>query len=78
MYIHRVPVLSMQVRGADLSLSPVHSAARGLVPDINRGIGLRFPRFIRIRDDKSPEDASDSHQVLDLFLQQARRPRGRA
>jgi len=37
-----------EVRGADLTISPVHRAAFGrLHPD--RGCSLRFPRFIRVR-----------------------------
>jgi hypothetical protein len=32
-----------EIRGADLTLSPVHKAAAGLVGS-ERGIGLRFPR----------------------------------
>eukprot|EP00967_Tisochrysis_lutea_P003508 scaffold4182_cov27-Tisochrysis_lutea.AAC.1 len=53
----------MQVRGADLTLSPVHAAARGLVPDTDRGIALRFPRFIKVRDDKAVEQATGPDQL---------------
>lgn len=46
-----------EVRGADVTLSPVYPAAKGLVSE-ERGLSLRFPRFLRRRDDKSVEDAS--------------------
>ncbi len=33
----------------------------------------RFPRFITIRDDKQPEDASTPEVIVDLYNKQSRR-----
>ena len=42
-------------------------------PNYNSGFALRFPRFIRIRDDKDPEEADTIQRIEKAYNQQLKR-----
>lgn len=54
------PKLVLEVAGDDLTKSPTHGA----------GFSVRFPRLVRIRDDKSPRDATTVREVETMFRNQ--------
>ncbi|KAG6022159.1 hypothetical protein E4U19_005212 [Claviceps sp. Clav32 group G5] len=54
---------------ADITLSPTYTAAKGLVSE-ERGLSLRFPRFLKKRDDKSLEEASTNDFLAGLWRKQ--------
>lgn len=54
---------------ADITLSPTYTAAIGLVSD-ERGLSMRFPRFMKKRDDKSLEEASTNEFLAGLWRKQ--------
>jgi len=68
------PGLVLEILSAELTLSPNYSAAWGLIkPDA--GLAMRFPRFTgRWRDDKAPEDATTTQELVELFLTARRAP----
>jgi DNA ligase-1 len=70
------PQTVLEVRGAELTVSPVHTAAWSAVRE-GAGLAVRFPRFTgRWRDDKGPEDATTTKELLEMYrlqLKQAKK-----
>ncbi|MCX8208059.1 MAG: ATP-dependent DNA ligase [Sulfolobales archaeon] len=67
-----VPALVMEVLGAELTLSPQHTCCRGAIRK-GVGISIRFPRFIRWRDDKGPEDATKTSELVEMYFNQLKK-----
>lgn len=70
------PISVWEIQAADLSLSSVHKGGIHKLKDESnsngeRGIGLRFPRFLRERPDKKPENATNVEQIVDMYYSQS-------
>ncbi|OQD77455.1 hypothetical protein PENDEC_c002G03521 [Penicillium decumbens] len=59
---------------ADITLSPTYTAAIGLVSE-ERGLSLRFPRFLKVREDKGIDEATSSDYLALLWRKQAEKSR---
>lgn len=65
------PVVVLEVVGAEISISPVHTAAIDIFKE-KAGIGIRFPRFTgRIRDDKGPEQSTSVIEIAEMYKMQS-------
>ena len=60
------PALVYQVIGAEITLSPVHTAGWNLIRE-RSGLAIRFPRLTRTREDKSPTDATTVHELVEMY-----------
>ncbi len=68
------PAVVIEVLSAELTVSPNHTAGWGVL-EIDRGLAMRFPRFTgRWRDDKEPQDATTTAQLVQLFRTARREP----
>src|SRR5213594_3955496 len=61
------PTTVLEVRGVEISVSPVHTASWGSIRS-GAGLAIRFPRFTgRSREDKGPEDATTTKELLEMY-----------
>jgi DNA ligase-1 len=68
------PSIVLEVLSAELTLSPNHTAGWGQLKD-DAGLSMRFPRFTgRWRDDKDPQDATTTQQLVELYRTARRAP----
>ena len=67
------PHLVIETIASELTLSPIHTAAMGLIRP-GSGISLRFPKFTgRVRDDKRAEDATTVREIAEMYNSQLKK-----
>ncbi|KAL6563370.1 tRNA ligase [Orobanche hederae] len=66
------PTEVWEVKAAGLTASSVYCAAIGVV-DPDKGISLQFPRLLKTREDKGPEQATSSDMVAEMYIAQNER-----
>jgi DNA ligase-1 len=68
-----IPKQVMEVRGAEITLSPIHTCAYGRIKE-GAGLAIRFPRFTgRWRNDKTPEEATTTKEIIDMYEHQLKK-----
>ena len=67
------PSLVLEVAADEITLSPLHTCARGAIRP-ESGLALRFPRFTgKWRKDKGPEDATSTEEALEMYKKQLKK-----
>jgi len=61
------PEIVCVIKSDEITMSPVHSAGK---TDAHPGYGLRFPRFVAYREDKSAKDATTVTELKRLYQEQ--------
>ncbi len=67
------PHAVIEIIAAELTLSPIHTAAMGRIRP-GAGISLRFPKFTgKTRDDKGPEDGTTVEEIVGMYNRQLKK-----
>ncbi|EAS06519.2 DNA ligase I, ATP-dependent protein (macronuclear) [Tetrahymena thermophila SB210] len=61
-----------EVESDSLSSSPIYTIGKMNYSD--NGISLRFPRFLRVRDDKTTEQSTKTYQIIEFYNKQQAKP----
>ncbi|MBS7642245.1 MAG: ATP-dependent DNA ligase [Candidatus Bathyarchaeia archaeon] len=64
-----IPAIVAEVIGDEITLSPMHTCGFGIIRP-KSGLAIRFPRLIRFREDKRPEDATTTAEIVEMYRMQ--------
>ena len=64
------PNVVIEIIASEITLSPLHTCGMNAIRE-DSGLALRFPKFTgKIREEKSPEDATTVDEVINLYKKQ--------
>ncbi|MHA1265716.1 MAG: ATP-dependent DNA ligase [Candidatus Helarchaeota archaeon] len=63
------PTIVAEIIGDEISLSPTHTAGLNEIR-ANFGLAIRFPRFLRWREDKTIEDITTTTEIIEMYKRQ--------
>jgi DNA ligase-1 len=70
------PAIVLEVLGAEITISPIHTAAFGRLRE-GSGMAIRFPRFTgRFREEKGPREATTTQELEGMYSRQLKKLEG--
>jgi DNA ligase-1 len=63
------PAKVLEVIGDEITLSPMHVCGMDMIKK-GSGLAIRFPRLVKFRDDRAPEDATTVKEIVDMYKSQ--------
>jgi len=63
-----IPEYVIETLGSEITKSPIHTCNWN--EEEEKGMALRFPRFVRWREEKAPEQATTSEEILQMYREQ--------
>lgn len=76
------PRIVIEVLADEITRSPIHTAGtlpngtdetEGVKETKREGYALRFPRLVKFREDKSPEDSTSVEELIEMFNEQGKK-----
>ncbi|MCX8197112.1 MAG: ATP-dependent DNA ligase [Candidatus Micrarchaeota archaeon] len=67
------PKYVITVAADEITLSPVHTCGKKIVEGKESGYALRFPRLVSIREDKGPQEATTTQEIIKMYEMQKRK-----
>jgi DNA ligase-1 len=67
-----VPAKVFEIIGDEITLSPIHTCGFDAIRK-GSGLAIRFPRLVKARDDRNPEDATTVDEIIKMYKLQLKK-----